>query len=249
MHTKMPKFCLLMATTFMSSCQTQDHVKQEQAEQCPRQPPLMLTNDRVKEVDLSEKLIIESGGIDPETTIGYFFAGKQGQKLVYQTDQDLCIWFYGPDNQLINDSNIETNGNYILQVSARQGRQNFQLELSLDSSQIRSSPEDFIGQYYREINNKKYSSAWELLSDEFKEISGKDSSTAYQEYQEWWDKVRVVRLLEVREIMQNESSASVRAKIIYLMNDGRLINDKKPFIYLRWNPDINSWQIHSKSSS
>jgi hypothetical protein len=33
------------------------------------------------------------------------------------------------------------------------------------------------------------------------------------------------------------------------MNDGRLIDGKKPFIYLLWNQDINSWQIHRKSSS
>ncbi|UAJ72057.1 hypothetical protein IQE94_13220 [Synechocystis sp. PCC 7339] len=238
-----------MVATLVSSCQAPDSAKEQQVKQCPQQPPLMLTNDGVKEVDLAAKPMVESGDIGPETTIGYFFAGKQGQKLLYQTDQDLCIWFYGPDNKLINDSNIDKNGNYILQISSRQGRQNFQLELSLDSSQIRSSPENFISQYYQEINDTRYSSAWELLSDEFRKISSKDSSTAYQDYQNWWNKVKVVQLLEVREIRQNEDSALVKVRIRYLMNDGRLIDDKKSFIYLLWNKDINSWQIHRKSSS
>jgi len=231
-------------------------------QQCPSQPLTKLTVNNVKEIELTEKTTTESGIINSMTTLAYAFQAEDGQKLTYKTQQDLCIWIYTPDNQLLNTTTLLKKGKYLMQIASRQGSQNFDINLSLSypkkinsepeeplqADQIlpqnNTSPEQFIRNYYSNINNRNYSEAYNDLSSEFKGFSGN-----YKSYQEWWNKVAEVEILRVEILQQTDQSAFLKVELQYLMKDQRLISDKKPFFYLIWDNSNSKWLLNGKAKS
>jgi hypothetical protein len=112
---------------------------------CPEQPTTSLSEENVKEISLNETTVTESGQASSHKSLGYTFTAKKGQKLSYRTDEDICIWIYSPDSQLVNGGELPQTGKYILQVSAPKGSKTFDLEMSIGtlsapSSSTSSSP-------------------------------------------------------------------------------------------------------------
>jgi len=106
--------------------------KSSESEECPDEPAIALTESNVRDVSLNNQAIIESGRVGTRKPIGFAFEAKQGQKLSYQTDKDLCIWVYAPNNDLLKTTVLPNAGKYIIQVSALKGSTTFDLEMGLD---------------------------------------------------------------------------------------------------------------------
>ena len=59
------------------------------------------------------------------------FEAKAGQKLSYRTADDICIWLYAPNTQLLKSGDLPITGKYTLQLSALKGSTTFNVEISL----------------------------------------------------------------------------------------------------------------------
>ena len=106
---------------------------------CPEKPITALSEKDVKEISLNEQTISESSQATATKSVGYKFKAQSGQKLSYQTEDDICVWIYTPDNQLISDGNLPQTGTYIVQVSAPKGSKTFDLQMTLGTLKAASS--------------------------------------------------------------------------------------------------------------
>ncbi|MCM0591711.1 MAG: ARC6/PARC6 family protein [Gloeotrichia echinulata IR180] len=103
---------------------------------CPEKPEEALTSNNVKSISLTGQTVKQSGVVSPGKNVGYIFEAESGQKLSYQTKEDICIWVYTPDSQLLDTSKVlPVTGKYTIQLSSRQGTTTFELEIGLDISQ------------------------------------------------------------------------------------------------------------------
>ncbi len=99
---------------------------------CPEKPktaPLISKN--VKDISLDNTITKESGQVSVGQSKGYTFNGQAGEKLSYRTSDDICLWVYTPDNNLLSSLDLPTTGKYILQVSALKGATTYNLEMTL----------------------------------------------------------------------------------------------------------------------
>lgn len=64
---------------------------------------------------------------------GFVFEANAEQKLSYKTSDDICIWIYRPDNELLKGKTLPISGKYIIQVTTLQGETNFEIEMSLET--------------------------------------------------------------------------------------------------------------------
>jgi hypothetical protein len=232
---------------------------------CADKPTGSLSKKDVEEIVLNEGTITKSGQVNASKYHGYTFTAKSGEKLVYKTNQDICIWVYTPDNQLINSPILPLDGNYTVQVAAMGGSTTFDLALqlqndadkSLSSAQptpletsqtnIENSPRkdaaDFIRNHYLSLNNREYSQTRNQLSNQFK---NKYSGT-YAEYQQWWDSVKEIKIGDVKIVNDNGNNVTLDVELWYYMNTGKIAQDSRSRIYLIWNQNDNRWLINDKS--
>jgi hypothetical protein len=126
--------------------QTSSNVNLAQASQesegCPEQPEGRLDDANVKALSLGERSHSESGVIKKGQSQGFTFEGQKGQQFNYQTDNDLCVWIYTPENQLLESTTLPVTGRYLIQVSVPKGSGTFELAMSLESQKNHSS--DFV---------------------------------------------------------------------------------------------------------
>jgi hypothetical protein len=106
---------------------------------------------------------------------------------------------------------------------------------SPESIPTHPSAVEFIQKYYQLLNERNYSNAWSQLSTNFKQKS--------KDYIQWWNKVKNIRVENVKSISQNENAAIVEAQISYELKDGRLKQDGNKQIHLLWNRAKNEWEI------
>ncbi len=108
---------------------------------CPEKPTGDLDSKNVKQLSISStETIQESGQARAGKYIGYAFEAQSGQELSYRTKDNICVWVYAPDTQLLTTKNLTQNGKYIIQISAPQGSTSFSLEMTLGSFAAVSSP-------------------------------------------------------------------------------------------------------------
>lgn len=100
---------------------------------CPPEPKLKLDKQNVEEISLTNQTVSKSNQVSSNKSIGYAFQAEAGQKLNYQTDQDICIWVYQPNNQLVNATKLPETGKYVIQVTAPKGSKTFDLAMSLET--------------------------------------------------------------------------------------------------------------------
>lgn len=127
--------CMLALTA--TSCnnatpQTQNPLLAKSAT-CPDKPVESLSASDIKNITLSEKALKESGSVGAGKMKGFTFKAKSGQQLTYKTTDNLCIWVFAQDNQLVTGKTLNTDGNYTLQITVPQGTTTFELEMSLAS--------------------------------------------------------------------------------------------------------------------
>ena len=138
----MKKLILFSTLLLIGGCQSLPKVSQQTLQAstvptgCPEKPTNVLT--KPEEIELSSQSVIKSGQASATKSIGYTFVAQAGQKLSYRTQDDICIWTYTPDNQLLNSGEIPQSGKYILQDSAPRGSTTFNLEMSLGT--LEASP-------------------------------------------------------------------------------------------------------------
>lgn len=266
-----PKFTIKIALLYMTlltvnacSASSQTNNVSSISNQCPDKPQekekLALNN--VKLISLDRQKVKESGMINPGKNLGYAFEAKSGQKLSYQTKDDICIWVYTPDNQLLNSSVLPQTGKYTIQLASRQATKTFELEMSLDAvleassspsqqannsiipepAQNRPAADEFVKNHYFSLKNRNYSSTWSELSPRFQSLS----VGSYSDYLQWWDKVRDIRIGNVSLINQSNDTAIVDADLYYVIDADRVFEDSKKRIYLVWSGEKNSWLIERK---
>ncbi|MEB3151474.1 MAG: hypothetical protein VKL60_20960 [Sphaerospermopsis sp.] len=119
---------------FQNSSQNNSQNNSQNSSGCSTQPTTVLKTNDVKLVSLNSQTITESGMVTNNKSLGYTFIGKTGNKLVYQTNQNICIWVYTPDNKLMNNPVLPVDGKYIIQIAAMEGATTFDLALQLEDN-------------------------------------------------------------------------------------------------------------------
>ncbi|WRH67825.1 MAG: hypothetical protein RSE13_05755 [Planktothrix sp. GU0601_MAG3] len=108
---------------------------------CPEKPPVTLEEKDVKPITLTTSgTTQESGQIKAGKTVGYTFEAEAGQKLNYQTKDDICIWIFTQDLTPVEGIDLPKNGKYTIQVAALKGATTFNLAMSLGGLQAASNP-------------------------------------------------------------------------------------------------------------
>lgn len=123
--------CFLIFTTFsFQACTNQ--LGTNASGECPETPETTLTKKNVQEVKLTSEMTKNSGMASKNKAVGFAFEGKQGQKLTYKTNENICVWVYTPDNDLLNGVVLPKNGKYTIQIATSQGSTSFELAMGLD---------------------------------------------------------------------------------------------------------------------
>lgn len=98
--------------------------------------------------------------------------------------------------------------------------------------------------HYKSINNRELDKSWNDLSPSFK---GSNLTKGFQEYIEWWNSVEKVYIGDVRVMKSSDTSSVVKADLSYKLRSGRIMDDKKKYIYLVWTD--GKWLIDGKSET
>ncbi len=119
---------------------------------------------------------------------------------------------------------------------------------TIDPPQVspsRDSPAQAIRDHYQALNDRNYDLTWDNLSSRFKAESGKSSTLARQEYDDWWNSIRSINLQrsETSYISSDGSRAIVSYRHGYTMNTGRFIQDRHTRIFLVWDEAKGKWLI------
>ena len=148
---KYQPFCwFLFFLIGVNGCLSQNNVDVENIEQvraitdiCPNEPTATLVSSNVEPISLDEGAIAKSGTVSSNKHIGYTFNAQSGQQLQYQTEDDLCLWLYSPENKLVTSTELPTTGKYTLQISTPQGSQSFNLSLGFKAKEVVQTRENF----------------------------------------------------------------------------------------------------------
>ena len=142
---------------------------------CPSEPTVMLNSRDVQTISLDSEATIVSGMVSPNKHSGYTFSATSGEKLQYETEDDLCFWLYTPDNQLVNTTELPVTGDYTLQVAAPQGSKSFELAIAFQSDQ---SEQDFSS-----VSNSTSDETYSFTAADFPKAScGDPKPTDLSEY-------------------------------------------------------------------
>ncbi len=132
----MNKLSILLTLLLVCGCSSQksaqsDSKSPDAAKLCPEKPSGSLDIKNVNPIGLSTLTTKESGQASFGKYIGYTFEGKSGQKFSYRTSDNICVWLYTQDAQLLSSGDLPKDGKYTIQISALQGSTPFNLEMSL----------------------------------------------------------------------------------------------------------------------
>jgi serine/threonine protein kinase, bacterial len=104
------------------------------------------------------------------------------------------------------------------------------------------SPENFVQNYYENINNGDLPSAWNQLAPSFKN-NRKLHPQGYNSYTQWWGgQVEQVDINQVRVIEANQNTATVDAQLNYELKNGSQSPASVRFT-LTWDANSNQWVI------
>lgn len=104
------------------------------------------------------------------------------------------------------------------------------------------SPARIVENYYININQGQYKTAWNQLSPEFKD-NKRLHPNGYFSYLSWWKgKVDNVNIDQINILEANTDTATVDVSLNYLMKNGRIINGSVRF-FLVWDAQNNRWVV------
>jgi hypothetical protein len=108
---------------------------------CSDKPTGTLDSKNVETVSISNTASTLSGNASAGKDVGYTFNGNTGQKLSYQTQDDICVWVIAPDTEVLSGGSLPKTGLYTLQISVPKGAKTFKLDVSFgDLSTAQASP-------------------------------------------------------------------------------------------------------------
>ena len=258
--TIVSKFYLVIISTLLVGCQQQPNPSIiPSVSKCSEKPVTSLEGKNVKTISLNTQEIKESGTAYLDTSVGFSFNAKSGQDFTYRTDDNICIWVYTPDNQILKSSKLPQNGKYIVQVSAPRGQTTFNLTMKLTTGEVIQSvqaqktiaepsskttekasvsSEKALIDYYASVNNRNYEATWKLLSPQYRN----KKSISYSDYTNWWNTVRTVKITRANLSSGNNERTYVDAELQYVMNSGELKTETVRYLMV-WKSDISSWVI------
>jgi len=114
----------------LCSCQSLSDISQEE---CPNIPSGRLTNP--ERINIDGQTVQKTGRISSDNDIGYFFQGKQGQRLSYSSNDnnELCVWVYTPDNKIFSGVELPVNGTYAIHLASLEKTTTFDLKMKLSA--------------------------------------------------------------------------------------------------------------------
>ncbi|WP_107806367.1 hypothetical protein [Nodularia spumigena] len=125
-------FCFILLTAY--GCSGESQILQQAIQTstvCPDKPTAILNANNVKEISLNSQILKIAGQASANQPTAYIFEAIAGQEFTYKTSEDICLWLYTPDNQILTSGILPISGKYMIQVAARQGSTSFNLEMSL----------------------------------------------------------------------------------------------------------------------
>ncbi len=115
------------------------------------------------------------------------------------------------------------------------------------SGEFVESPRQSVVNYYGNITRGNYETAWNQLSDAFKqEFNCCAPDYDYDGYLSWWNTVERVDFGDVRLVEQDGARAVVYAELIYTMEEGDSFEDSDPYIELRYDRVQGRWLFEDK---
>ncbi|MBD2438653.1 serine/threonine-protein kinase [Nostoc sp. FACHB-110] len=106
----------------------------------------------------------------------------------------------------------------------------------------RSSPEQFVQDYYARINEGQYQAAWNLLSPSYQN-NQRLHPNGYLSYLDWWGgQVGSVNVDQVSVVESNTETSTVDAQLTYFMKSGKQVSSSVT-LSLLWDVDNNRWAI------
>lgn len=112
------------------------------------------------------------------------------------------------------------------------------------ASSERMTPDVAIVNHYKAIDNKDLENSWSNLSPSFK---GSNLTKGFNAYIAWWNSVDKVYIGDVKVMRSSDTSSVVKADLSYKLRSGRIMDDKKKYIYLVWAD--GKWLIDAKSET
>jgi hypothetical protein len=256
---------LTIATIILSSFLTMYGCQREvNKSSCPTQPVFALDGHKLKEISLSSQETTQSSMISGKESIGYIFSGKKGQKFTYQVkNSNICTWLYSPDNQLLSNNILPQDGQYTIQVENVQGSGTFDIVMSLvnesetavspiptqpspthkpsNSDSPKNSPNNLIAQYYQEINNRDYQSAWNKLPITLQE-NRQIHPQGYQSFVDFYSKLNGIVVNDLALVDGTDFSAEIKADLSCKLKNGNISSLFLRF-YLQRNEPDRQWKI------
>ena len=107
---------------------------QVETQECPTTPGGSLTDPT--SIDIMGKTVQKSGSLRSKDNIGFTFSGKQGQKLNYSYNDEVCVWIFAPDNTILSGTELPTDGIYMIHVASLKGTTSFDIEVGLSEPTI-----------------------------------------------------------------------------------------------------------------
>ncbi len=132
----MKKLLFYLTLLSLCGCQTISNLGSQSnsfPDECPEVPEVALNLKDLQKIELSNQMITKSGIAKKTKSVGFTFEAKAGQKFSYRTSDDICIWVYMPDNELVRSKTLPITGKYIIQIAVLQGEANFEIEMSLET--------------------------------------------------------------------------------------------------------------------
>jgi hypothetical protein len=222
---------------------------------CPDQSQGGLEVKDVKQIVLGKSSLKESGQINSGKQKGFSFDGKKGQRLKYNTSDDICVWVYSPSITLVTGDTLPIDGRHTIQVAALKGSTSFTLEMALrndplpvessvprpSASNSQTSPDTVISEYYQEINSHNYQAAWNKLPLDLQQNVNVHPN-GYQSFVDFFDSMGGMEVNSISVLEKNEFQAIVSADINCKLKN----NSKSPLFlrfFLNWNNSSQQWQI------
>lgn len=175
-------FCYL-TLLIIGGCQALSQTSQQLTQipiSCAEKPKVILSKENVTEISLEDQIVNKSSQASADKTVGYTFTAQAGQKLSYHTKDDVCIWIYTPDNQLLNSGELPQSGKYTLQISAPKGSTTFNLEMSLGTLEA-SQPSETSSSSAENSTSETSTSTSSIV-----EVANLNQEQALQLVQKWY---------------------------------------------------------------
>ena len=131
---RLPFYLTVLLLWMGTACSSTGNSAKTPTAECPKQPQSVLQANQVKFISPGTDGESLSGIINKDRSQAYAFEAQAGQRLEYETKDDICIWVYTPDNQLIETKDLPATGKYIIQIAVPQGSKTFELVVRLETT-------------------------------------------------------------------------------------------------------------------